>query len=227
MSTTEATKTASAAPARKRLGLVGRKLGMTQLLLANGQRVAVTVIEAGPGVVVQRKNSEKDGYSAVQLGFEPAKPSRSGKAALGHVARAGGTPFRKLREFWPVGDLEVGAAVRVADLFREGDRVNVTGTTKGRGFTGVIKRHRFGGFRATHGTHEFFRHGGSIGNRSYPGRVFKGKRMAGHYGCERVTTRTLRVVQVRGEENLLLVVGAIAGANGGWVEVRPAAGGVA
>ena len=130
--------------------------------------------------------------------------------------------FRRLKEFHGGENLEVGAEVKIADLFREGDKVHVTGMTKGRGFAGVIKRHGFGGFRATHGTHEFFRHGGSIGNRSFPGRVFKGKRMAGRLGNDRVTTRNLTVAQIRAEQNLLLIVGAVAGSRGGYVEVRPA-----
>ncbi len=226
MSSVEANKSMVAVPARKRMGLMGRKLGMTQLLLATGQRVAVTVIQAGPGVVVQRKTAERDGYAAVQLGFEPGKPSRFNKPELGHVARAGGTPFRQLREFQGGGDLEVGATIGVSDLFRAGALVNITGTSKGRGFAGVMKRHGFKGFSASHGTHEFFRHGGSIGNRSYPGRVFKGKRMPGHFGNERITTRNLKIAQVRAEDNVLLVLGAVAGATGGWVEVRPAAGGL-
>jgi large subunit ribosomal protein L3 len=210
--------------ARNRLGLVGRKLGMTQLFLPGGRSVAVTVLEVGPCVVVQRKTPDREGYTAVQLGFESSKPSRANKAELGHAKKADKGTFRRLKEFHGGGDLELGAEVKVADLFREGDKINVTGMTKGRGFAGVIKRHGFGGFRATHGTHEFFRHGGSIGNRSFPGRVFKGKRMAGRLGNERVTTRNLTVAKVRAEQNLLLVVGAVAGSRGGYVEVRPASG---
>jgi large subunit ribosomal protein L3 len=218
---------ATRVPARKRLGLVGKKLGMTQLLLPTGRVVPVTVIEAGPCVVVQTKTPAKDGYAAVQLGYESTKPSRANKAEVGHAARAGKGTFRILAEFQGHEGregVEVGATLGVADLFRDGDKVNVTGTTKGRGYTGVIKRHGFGGFPGTHGTHEYFRHGGSIGNRSYPGRVFKGKRMAGRYGADRVTTRNLTVVQVRGEQNLLLVAGAVAGSRGGYVVVRPAIG---
>lgn len=210
--------------ATEKLGLVGRKIGMTQVLLADGRSVPVTVIETGPCVVVQRKTPEKDGYTAVQVGFHPSKPSRENKAAIGHAARAGKGTFNLLMEFRGSSELEVGASVGVADVFRNGDRVNVTGTSKGRGYSGVIKRHRFSGFPGTHGTHEYFRHGGSIGNRSFPGRVFKGKRMAGRYGNDRTTTRNLLVVQVRGEQNLLLVRGAVAGPRGGYVVVRPAAG---
>jgi len=217
-------------PARKRLGLLGKKLGMTQLLLPSGRSVPVTVIEAGPCVVLQRKTPDKDGYAAVQVGYGPSKPSRETKAAIGHAKRADKGTFQVIGEFHgttrPGGEepLEVGATLTVGELFRDGDKVNVTGTTKGRGYTGVIKRHGFGGFPGSHGTHEYFRHGGSIGNRSYPGRVFKGKRMAGRYGSDRVTTRNLTVVQVRGEQNLILVGGAVAGPRGGYVVVRPSIG---
>jgi len=219
-----ATADAAAVPARKKLGLLGKKLGMTQLLLPTGRSVPVTVIEAGPCVVLQRKSPDRDGYTAVQLGFAPSKAHRETKAALGHAAKAGKGTFSLLREFHGGENLELGATLTVADLFKDGEKVHVTGTTKGRGYTGVIKRHGFGGFPGSHGTHEYFRHGGSIGNRSYPGRVFKGKRMAGRYGHDRVTTRNLTVVQVRSEQNLILVRGAVAGPRGGYVVVRPVAG---
>ena len=150
-----------------------------------------------------------DDYTAVQLGFASKKESRATKAAIGHAKKAGKGIFQLLREFRGGENLEVGRTLRVTDMFSAGDRVHVTGTTKGRGFAGVIRRHGFGGFPGGHGTHEYFRHGGSIGNRSFPGRVFKGRRMAGQYGNDRVTTRNLPVVQVRGEQNLLLVGGAV------------------
>jgi large subunit ribosomal protein L3 len=209
-------------PARKRLGLLGKKLGMTQLLLPTGRSVPVTVVEAGPCTVLQRKSPDREGYTAVQLGFAPSKAHRETKAAIGHAAKAGKGTFSLLREFHGGEQFEVGSTITVADLFRDGDKVNVTGTTKGRGYSGVIKRHGFSGFPGSHGTHEYFRHGGSIGNRSFPGRVFKGKRMAGRYGADRVTTRGLTVVQVRPEQNLVLIRGAIAGPTGGYVVVRPA-----
>lgn len=224
MATVEGAPQVGSVPARKRLGLLGRKLGMTQLLLPNGRSVPVTVIEAGPCVVVQRKTPDRDGYTAVQLGFAPSKPHRETKAAVGHAAKAGKGTFSLLREFHGGGQLELGATLTVADLFKDGDTVNVTGTTKGRGYTGVIKRHGFAGFPGSHGTHEYFRHGGSIGNRSYPGRVFKGKRMAGRYGSDRVTTRNLSVVQIRSDKNLILVRGAVPGSRGGYVIVRPVGG---
>lgn len=224
MATVEGAAQVGSVPARKRLGLLGRKLGMTQLLLPNGRSVPVTVIEAGPCVVVQRKTPDRDGYTAVQLGFAPSKPHRETKAAVGHAAKAGKGTFSLLREFHGGEQLELGATLTVADVFKDGDTVNVTGTTKGRGYTGVIKRHGFAGFPGSHGTHEYFRHGGSIGNRSYPGRVFKGKRMAGRYGSDRVTTRNLPVVQVRADKNLILVRGAVPGSRGGYVIVRPVGG---
>ena len=214
----EATETQGALP---RIGLLGRKLGMTQVLDSDGQAVAVTVVQVGPCVVVQRKTPERDGYSAIQLGFDPARESRSTKAAIGHAAKAGKGTFKVLREFRGGDELEVGATVTAADVFSVGDRVHVTGTTKGRGFAGVMKRHNFGGFPAGHGTHEYFRHGGSIGNRSWPGCVFKGRRMAGRMGNQRVATRNLSVVGVRPEDNVLLISGSIAGARGGGVEIQP------
>jgi large subunit ribosomal protein L3 len=214
----EATETQGALP---RIGLLGRKLGMTQVIGSDGQAVAVTVVQVGPCVVVQRKTPERDGYSAVQLGFDPARESRSTKAAIGHAAKAGKGTFKILREFRGGDELEVGATVTAADVFSVGDLVHVTGTTKGRGFAGVMKRYNFAGFPAGHGTHEYFRHGGSIGNRSWPGRVFKGRRMAGRMGNQRVATRNLSVIGVRPEDNVLLISGSIAGARGGVVEIQP------
>ena len=209
-----------------RIGMLGRKLGMTQVLDPNGRSIAVTVVQVGPCVVVQRKTPERDGYSAVQLGFDPSKPSRENKARIGHAEKAGKGTFKVLREFRGGDDLEVGATVTAADVFSKGDRVHVTGTSKGRGFAGVMKRHNFAGFPGGHGTHEYFRHGGSIGNRSYPGRVFKGTRMAGRMGNERIATRNLSVVAVRPEDNVLLISGAIAGSRGGIVEILPVLGAV-
>jgi large subunit ribosomal protein L3 len=203
-------------------GLIGRKLGMTQVYTAQGVLVPVTVIQAGPCTVVTTRRAERDGHAAAQIGFGPAKAQRLPKALAGQFGKAGTGAFAVLREF-RLSDGEapaIGAELRVADVFRAGERVHVTGVSKGRGTSGVIKRHRFSGFPASHGTHEYFRHGGSIGNRSYPGRVFKGKRMAGRYGAERVTTRNIEVVAVRAEENLLLVRGAVPGARNGTVLVR-------
>ncbi len=203
-------------------GIIGRKLGMTQVFTAGGRLVPVTVIQAGPCTVVATRRPDRDGYGALQLGFATAKAARLPKALQGQFKKAGTAAFGVLKEFRLQGDEApaVGAELVVADVFKQGDRIQVTGVSKGRGTAGVIKRHRFSGFPATHGTHEYFRHGGSIGNRSYPGRVFKGKRMAGRYGADRVTTRNLEVVAVRPAEHLLLVRGAVPGARGGVVVVH-------
>ncbi len=205
------------------LGLIGKKVGMTQVYLDGGVLVPVTVIEAGPCTVVQAKNAATDGYAAVQLGFGEKKPQRVSKAYREHCVKAGKGVFRVLKEF-RVGEgdkaLSPGEELSVDALFKVGDHVDVTGTSKGRGFAGVIKRHGFAGFPASHGTHEYFRHGGAIGNRSYPGRVFKGKRMAGQYGAERITTQNLEVIEVRPDQNILLVRGAVPGARGGVVLLK-------
>ncbi len=203
------------------LGLIGKKLGMTQAFAKGGELVPVTVILAGPCTVMQKRTLEADGYAAVQLGFGETKAQRLTKAGREHRKKAS-KMAAVLREFRDGGDLELGAEVKVADLFKEGDLVDVTGVSKGRGYQGVVKRHGFSGFPATHGTHEYFRHGGSIGNRTHPGRVFKNKRMAGHMGDERVTAQNLAVVAVRTEDNLLLVRGAVPGGKNGLLFIRPA-----
>jgi large subunit ribosomal protein L3 len=203
-------------------GLIGRKLGMTQVYTAEGALVPVTVIEVGPCTVVAMRNAEREGYAAAQLGFGAVAEKKLTKPLQGQFKKAGTGAFRVLREFrLGAGDVPaVGAAVGVGDVFAPGQRVQVTGITKGRGTAGVIKRHRFSGFPATHGTHEYFRHGGSIGNRSFPGRVFKGKRMAGRLGADRVTTSHIEVVAVRPADNLLLVRGAVPGSRNATVVVR-------
>lgn len=205
-------------------GLIGKKIGMSQLFDETGNVIPVTVVETGPCVVVQKKDVSKDGYNALQLGFGTQKNQRVNRPLRGHMAKAEKGSFRVLREFRfdDVSEYEVGQELKVADFVQPGDLVDVTGTSKGRGFAGVMKRWDFSGFSRTHGTHEYFRHGGSIGNRSYPGKVFKGKKMAGHWGNERVSIQNLRVVEVRADENLLLVKGAVPGANGGLVLVRRA-----
>lgn len=205
-------------------GLIGKKIGMTQVFGADGNVVPVTVIQTGPCVVVQKKERAKDGYSALQLGFGSKKNQRVNKPEQGHMVKVGKGAFQVLREFRSedIAQYEVGQEIKLSDLFKAGDRVDVSGTSKGRGFAGVIKRWGFGGFPASHGTHEYFRHGGSIGNRSFPGRVFKGKRMAGHWGDERISVQNLEVVGVRVEENLLLVKGAVPGAKRGVLLIRRA-----
>jgi large subunit ribosomal protein L3 len=175
--------------------------------------------------VVQAKTVATDGYAAVQVGFGSKKPQRATKAVREHCVKAGKGVFQVLREFRLDDDaaaLVPGDEIKLETLFKAGDKIDVTGVTKGRGYTGVIKRHGFSGFPASHGTHEYFRHGGSIGNRSFPGRVFKNKRMAGQYGNDRVTTQNIEVVAVRAEEHLLLVRGAVPGSRGGTIVVRPA-----
>ena len=210
------------------LGLIGKKVGTTQVFDAKGEMVPVTVIQAGPCTVVQAKTKARDGYVALQLGYGEKQPQRASKAYRTHCLKAGKGVFSVLREFVPDDETTytVGQELTVESIFKPGDRVDVTGTTKGRGFTGVIKRHGLSGFPGSHGTHEYFRHGGSIGNRSYPGRVFKGKRMAGQYGNERVSTQNLEVVAVRPAEHLLLVRGCVPGARNGVVLIHPAVKGV-
>jgi large subunit ribosomal protein L3 len=205
-------------------GLIGKKLGMTQVFGADGTVVPVTVIQTGPCVVVQKKEAGKDGYNALQIGFGSRKSQRVNKPDQGHFAKAGKGAFEVLREFRTdkVAEYELGQEIKAADLFKSGDMVDVAGISKGRGFAGVIKRWSFAGFPGSHGTHEYFRHGGSIGNRSYPGRVFKGKRMAGHWGDERITVQNLEVVEVRAGSNLLLIRGSVPGAQRGVVLIRQA-----
>lgn len=205
-------------------GLIGRKVGMTQYYNSEGNVIPVTVIEAGPCVVVQKKEASTDGYNAVQVGFGEKKNQRVNKAMQGHMAKAGKGAFAVLREFRldDVSQFSVGQEIKVADLFKAGDLIDVAGTSKGHGYSGVIKRWSFAGFPGSHGTHEYFRHGGSIGNRSYPGRVRKGKKMAGHWGDELVSTQNLEVVDVRAEQNLMLIRGAVPGVKQGVVILRRA-----
>src|SRR2546425_12562898 len=204
-------------------GLIGRKVGMTQFYNAEGNVIPVTVIEAGPCVIVQKKETAKDGYSARQVDCGSKKAQRVNKPAQGHMAKAGKGAFEVLKEFRldDVSQYEVGQEIKAADLFKVGDRIDVSGISKGHGFTGVIKRWSFGGFPGSHGTHEYFRHGGSIGNRSYPGRVRKGKKMAGHWGNEQGSTQNLEVVEIRADEHLMLVRGAVPGAKRGVVIMGP------
>ena len=205
-------------------GLIGKKVGMTQFYNAEGNVIPVTVIQTGPCVVVQKKESAKDGYNALQVGFGSKKNQRVNKPAQGHMAKAGKGAFEVLKEFRldNVSQYQVGQEIKATDLFKAGDRIDVSGTSKGHGFSGVIKRWSFGGFPGSHGTHEYFRHGGSIGNRSYPGRVRKGKKMAGHWGNEQISVQNLEVIDIRADDNLMLVKGAVPGAKQGIVVVRRA-----
>jgi large subunit ribosomal protein L3 len=197
---------------------------MTQVYNTEGNVVPVTIIQAGPCVIVQKREAAKDGYNAVQVGFGSKKNQRVNKPLRGHMAKAGKGAFAVLKEFRSedVSQFEVGQEIKVGDLFKPGDFIDVSGTSKGHGFAGVIKRWSFGGFPGSHGTHEYFRHGGSIGNRSFPGRVRKGKKMAGDWGNEQVCTQNLQVVDVRSEDNVLLVRGAVPGAKQGVVVLRRA-----
>lgn len=203
-------------------GLIGKKIGMSQVFGPDGNIVPVTVIQAGPCVVVQRKETGTDGYNAVQIGFGARRSRRVNKAEQGHVVKAGKGAFNVLREIRAdtVPQYGVGQEIKAADLFKAGDRVDVTATSKGKGFAGVIKRWGFGGFPASHGTHEYFRHGGSIGNRSFPGRVFKGKKMAGQLGNAKITVQNLEIITVRSEEHVLVIKGSVPGANGAVLMVR-------
>ncbi len=204
--------------------ILGKKLGMTQIFEENGDVVPVTVLKAGPCVVIQRKTASKDGYEAVQLGLvEPPGPKHLTKALEGHFKKAGANPVRFLREVRlksGSGEVKVGDKVLV-DSFAVNELVDVIGVSKGRGFAGVQKRHHFGGGGGSHGS-MFHRAPGSIGASAYPSRVLKGMRAAGHMGVDRVTVRNLRVVQVLPDDNTLLVKGAVPGPDGGYVIVRKA-----
>jgi large subunit ribosomal protein L3 len=203
-------------------GIIGKKIGMTQVFRPDGQVVPVTVLKAGPCVVVQRKTPTTDGYDAVQLGLvEFAK--KLNKPAAGHLKKAGADGVKYLREFRlkpGMGDPKPGDKVLV-DQFRLAEKVDITGVSKGRGFAGTVKRHHFGGGDGTHGS-MFHRAPGSIGSSSYPSRVYPGMRMSGHMGDDQVTVRNLEVVDIDLEDNLLLVKGAVPGPNGGYVIVRRA-----
>jgi large subunit ribosomal protein L3 len=204
-------------------GILGRKVGMTQLFGADGTVEPATVIKAGPCVVVQTKTATTDGYEAVQIGLVEERPSRENKAITGHFKKANVPPTRVRREIKvaPGGDpLKPGDQV-LASVFASGDRVDVIGVSRGKGFQGVVKRHNFAGGAATHGS-MFHRAPGSIGASSFPSRVIKGMRAAGRMGGDRVTVRNLKVMQVDAENNLLVVHGAIPGAPGGYVIVRKA-----
>ena len=200
-------------------GIIGRKLGMTQIFDEKGNVIPVTLIEAGPCVVAQKKTVETDGYEAVQLAFEDVSAKQLTKAEIGHLAKAGISPKRHLKEFKLEGAaLEVGSVVTV-DTFAEGDKVDITGITKGRGYTGCVKRWGHHILRMTHGTGPIHRQCGSMGTID-PARVFKNKKMAGQYGNEQVTILNLVAVKINAEKNLIAVKGAVPGAKGGIVFIR-------
>jgi large subunit ribosomal protein L3 len=222
------------------LGLIGKKLGCTQIFDTNGNVARVTVVEAGPCVVVRKRTAEKDGYVALQIAFGEKRAALVNKPMTGYFAKNGveartgqskkgketKTLPRTLKELRLSAEdaarFEVGQTISVGDVFKEGQLVDVTGTSKGRGFAGVIKRHHFAGMVSTHGTHEYFRHGGSIGTNMTPGRTLPGLRMPGHLGASRSTVQNLRVVKVLPEQNLVLLEGSAPGADNGVVTVRGA-----
>jgi len=209
------------------IALLARKVGMTRIFESNGTVHSITVLEVGPCKVLRvKKASEKDGYDALQLGFEPAKEKSFNKPELGYFKKVGQKPFRTIREVRVDAEVaaktEAGSDLTCSEVFAVQEFVDVTGLTKGRGFTGAMKRWGFGGFDAGHGTHEYFRHVGSIGQHSYPARVRLGLKMAGHYGNSRKTILNLRVIDMVPRKNLLLVRGAVPGPNGGLVVVRKA-----
>jgi large subunit ribosomal protein L3 len=205
-----------------KIGLLGRKIGMTRVYDSNGKATPVTVIEAGGNSVVQLKTPEKEGYNAIQVGFETQKESRLNKAELGHFKKAAVEPKKLLREFRLPDEAQITGDVDLSvNQFQPGEFVDIIGRSKGKGFQGVVKKHNFAGQPAAHGS-KMHRRNGAIGNRSTPGRVWKNMGMPGHLGDDRVTVQNLRVVQVRSEENVILVSGAVPGANGSYVVVRPA-----
>lgn len=201
--------------------IIGKKIGMTQIFDENGKVIPVTVVEAGPCVVVQKKTAENDGYDACQIGFGDKKPSKVSKPLAGHFAKGDVAPKRTLREFKfdDMAAYNVGDIIK-ADAFAEGDIIDVTGTSKGKGFQGTIKR--FGGHRLkeTHGTGPVHRHAGSMGACSTPSRIFKGKKMPGHMGAEKVTVQNLVVAKIDAENNLIAVKGAVPGPKGGIVTIK-------
>jgi large subunit ribosomal protein L3 len=206
-------------------GIIGRKVGMTQVFAADGTVTPATVVKAGPCVVLQAKNAQSDGYEAVQLGLVEEKPAKVNKALGGHYKKAGNVPPTRVRREMKVvagGDaLKAGDQVLVSGVFKDGERVDVIGISRGKGFQGVMKRHNFRGGAATHGS-MFHRAPGSIGASSFPSRVVKGMRAAGRMGGDQVTTRNLKVVQIDAENNLLLLRGAVPGAPGTYIVVRKA-----
>ena len=206
-----------------RSGVIARKVGMTRLFMEDGRQIPVTVLQLDGLQVVAQRTPEKDGYAAVQLGAGTAKAKRTSKAMRGHFAKAKVAPKRKIAEFRvdPENLIEVGAEI-TANHYAEGQYVDVSGTSIGKGFAGAMKRHNFGGLRASHGVSISHRSHGSTGQCQDPGRVFKGKKMAGHMGAARVTTQNLQVVKTDVERGLIMVKGAVPGSRGGWVTIKDA-----
>jgi len=204
--------------------ILGKKIGMTSIFDEEGRMEPVTVVEAGPLTVMQVKTVKNEGYSAVQIGFGEKKMQRANKSELGHSKKADSSPRKYLREIkiseGEEASYKPGQAVSLAELgFEKGDFVDVSGISAGKGYQGVMKRHNFSGYSKTHGTHEYIRHGGSIGCSATPSRVVKGKKMAGQMGNEKVTVQNLQIVDVKAEENLILIRGALPGKKGGLVKI--------
>ena len=219
----------------RKLGLIGRKLGMTQMFDSEGKAIGVTVLEMGPNLVMNKrtkatnKNGRTDGYTALQLGFGPKAERLLSSSEKGVVKALGGND--KARKFVremrvseeTLAKFEVGAEITLKDVeLKAGDLVDLMGQTKGKGFQGVVRRYKFAGFNSSHGTHEYFRHGGSIGCRKWPGRVIKGRRMPGHMGDDRRTTQNVRIAEIREDLNVVLIHGSVPGAKGSLVSIRPA-----
>ncbi len=203
-------------------GFIGKKVGMTSVFSADGKNIPCTVIEAGPCVVTQLKTNEKDGYSAVQLGFEEKKEKRTSQAEKGHFKKANTTPKRKLVEFRNFAkEVNLGDTLNIQDLFKEGQWIDISGTSKGKGFQGVVKRYNFKGVGdATHGQHNRLRAPGSIGASSYPSRVFKGMRMAGRMGNDKIKVFNLKILKIIPENNILVVKGSVPGAKKSYIIIE-------
>ncbi|MBL7830457.1 MAG: 50S ribosomal protein L3 [Saprospiraceae bacterium] len=203
-------------------GLIGKKVGMTSIYDASGKNIACTVVEMGPNVVTQVKSADNDGYSALQIGYGEAKMKRTSKSLQGHFEKAGTTPKKKLIEIRnPEISKNAGEELNIEDYFKIGDMVRAVGTSKGKGFQGVVKRHNFGGVgQSTHGQHNRLRAPGSIGASSYPSKVFKGMRMAGRMGGDQVKVKNLKVVNIFPEKNLIIIKGAIPGHKGSFVIIE-------
>jgi len=205
-----------------KIGLLGRKIGMTRVYDANGKATPVTVIDAGGNTIIQIKSQKQEGYDAVQIGFDSQKESRVSKPLLGHFKKANADPKKFVREFRLPDGTQVDADLNLSvNQFVAGEFVDVIGRSKGKGFQGVVKKHGFAGQPAAHGS-KTHRRNGAVGNRSTPGRIWKNMGMPGHMGDDRVTVQNLRIAQVRPEENIILICGAVPGSNGSYVVVRPA-----
>ena len=209
-----------------RMGLLGKKIGMTQTFDEKGSCLDLAVIETGPCVVLDVKTQERDGYSAIQLGFGEKRERSTNKPAAGLFAKVKTTPKQFVREIRlspeEAAEFQPGQTLTASQIFRPGDMIDATGTSKGKGFQGVIKRYHFSGFKASHGVHEYYRHGGSIGCRLTPGRVAKGKKMPGQMGNKRVTVQNIRVVEIIEDKNLLLLGGAVPGSADGFLVLKQA-----